>query len=101
MRTRVTLLPPAAKDLVRHLLHVDPMRRYTAAEVLAHRWVAGGTASQRPLSGTINNMTQYMARSRFRGAVASVIETMKRRVRTGEDGHGHGGAGAAPSEPAH
>ena len=29
----------AAKDLVLRMLHVDPMQRYTAAQVLQHQWV--------------------------------------------------------------
>ena len=30
----------AAKDLVLRMLHVDPMQRYTAAQVLQHQWIA-------------------------------------------------------------
>ena len=30
----------AAKDLVLRMLHVDPMQRYSAAQVLQHQWVA-------------------------------------------------------------
>ena len=29
----------AAKDLVLRMLHVDPMQRYTADQVLQHQWV--------------------------------------------------------------
>ena len=29
----------AAKDLVLRMLHVDPMQRYTAAQVLQHQWI--------------------------------------------------------------
>lgn len=74
--------PPArsrtAKDLVRHLLLVDPRARYSALDVLKHRWVAGGNASAKPLPGTIGGLTKIQAgRTRFRGAVQSVIATMK------------------------
>ena len=31
---------PSAKDLVLRMLHVDPMQRWTAAQVLAHPWIA-------------------------------------------------------------
>lgn len=30
---------PSAKDLVLRMLHVDPMQRWTAAQVLAHTWI--------------------------------------------------------------
>jgi serine/threonine protein kinase len=28
----------AAKDLIRHLLEMDPDKRYTATQALQHRW---------------------------------------------------------------
>ncbi len=31
---------PSAKDLVLRMLHVDPMQRWTAAQVLSHPWIA-------------------------------------------------------------
>ena len=30
---------PSAKDLVLRMLHVDPMQRWTAAQVLSHPWI--------------------------------------------------------------
>ena len=30
----------AAKDLLSHMLHVDPHQRYTAEQVLKHSWIA-------------------------------------------------------------
>lgn len=37
-------ISPEAKDLVRGLLTVDPTKRYTSDQVLAHPWVSGGAA---------------------------------------------------------
>lgn len=37
-------LSPSAKDLLSHLLNVDPSRRYTALEASKHPWVVGDTA---------------------------------------------------------
>lgn len=40
--TMISPIPPpptAAKDLVRHLLVVDPKKRYTAHQVLQHPWI--------------------------------------------------------------
>lgn len=31
---------PSAKDLVLRMLHVDPMQRWTAAQVLSHPWIS-------------------------------------------------------------
>lgn len=32
-------ISPSAKDLVLRMLHVDPMQRWTAAQVLGHTWI--------------------------------------------------------------
>jgi serine/threonine protein kinase len=37
-------LSPSAKDLLSHLLDVNPSRRYTAEQALEHPWVTGKTA---------------------------------------------------------
>jgi serine/threonine protein kinase len=42
-------LSPSAKDLLRHLLDVNPKSRYTALQALNHPWVAGKTASETKL----------------------------------------------------
>jgi serine/threonine protein kinase len=39
-------LSASAKDLLSHLLDVDPRRRYTAEQALQHPWVKGETASK-------------------------------------------------------
>ena len=39
-------LSTSAKDLLSHLLDVNPARRYTAEQALDHPWVAGKTASK-------------------------------------------------------
>ena len=37
-------LSPSAKDLLAHLLDINPRRRYTAGQALNHPWVKGSTA---------------------------------------------------------
>mmetsp|Transcript_23406 Transcript_23406/g.34944 ORF Transcript_23406/g.34944 Transcript_23406/m.34944 type:complete len:485 (+) Transcript_23406:277-1731(+) len=39
-------LSKSAKDLLNHLLDIDPRRRYTAEQALDHPWVRGETASR-------------------------------------------------------
>ena len=82
---------------MRHLLVVDPKARFSAGDVLKHRWVAGGTASAKPLPGTIGGLTKIQAaRTRFRGAVQSVIATMKLGKLRALSGAG-GGVGGSSS----
>lgn len=42
-------LSPSAKDLLKHLLEINPRLRYTAEQVLSHSWVQGSTASSQAL----------------------------------------------------
>ena len=87
---------------MRRLLAVNPTARFSAADVLAHHWVAGGTASQRPLTGTLVGLAKIQqTRTRFRGAVQSVIATMKLgrfRTLSSSMGHGHAGGSGGSTE---
>jgi len=87
----------AAKDLVRGLLVVDPSRRLSASEVLRHSWVAAGNASARPLSAAlVGGLSKIQAaRMRFRGAVQSVLATIKLGKLRALSGAGAGEMGAA------
>mmetsp|Transcript_50584 Transcript_50584/g.158033 ORF Transcript_50584/g.158033 Transcript_50584/m.158033 type:complete len:630 (-) Transcript_50584:87-1976(-) len=40
---------PQAKDVIRHLIHMDPMQRYTCEQLLQHPWVAGNGVSDSPM----------------------------------------------------
>ena len=42
-----TNLSDSAKDLLEHLLDLDPLTRYTAQQALTHPWVQQGQRSQR------------------------------------------------------
>lgn len=54
LRTKFTLrfprwakdLSPSAKDLLNHLLHIDPRKRFSAEQAMNHPWVRGTTASK-------------------------------------------------------
>lgn len=78
---------------MRQLLVVDPVRRFSADEVLRHCWVAPGNASARPLSSAlVGGLSKIQAaRMRFRGAVQRVLATIKLgklRAHSGADASG-------------
>jgi serine/threonine protein kinase len=57
-------LSPSAKDLLKHLLEINPRLRYTAEQVLSHSWVQGSTASAQALlasPGRIRKSPKIMA----------------------------------------
>jgi serine/threonine protein kinase len=52
-----------AKDLIRRLLVVDPRRRYTAQDILQHRWFQG-TVSSTELSSALSSLQVFQAHRR-------------------------------------
>lgn len=74
-----------AKDLVSKLLQVDPKKRYTTKQVLAHPWVKDKNAAKATdLTMVKQNLKAYNAKRRFRGAIRAVmLSNMLQKVQTG------------------
>ena len=68
-----------AKNLIKGLLTVDPHKRMTVEQALAHPWVsrAGSELAARSLASNMKNFKAFLARRKFRGAVKGVIATNK------------------------
>jgi hypothetical protein len=58
-----------AKDLISRLLVVDPAKRLSAAEVLAHPWVAAAQSTAPLAAASREALRKYQVRKRFRMAV--------------------------------
>ena len=70
----------AAKDLIQRLLVVEPSKRYSAAQVLAHPWVAATDDSgAHDISRALLEMKKFNAKRKFRAGirVAKVISTLQ------------------------
>ncbi len=68
----------SAKDLVKHLLCVDPTTRYTADQVLSHPWVAGSAASTKAFSADhTKRLRMLQAKRRLRKSVQTIIAINK------------------------
>ncbi|KNA20599.1 hypothetical protein SOVF_050880 [Spinacia oleracea] len=65
----------SAKDLVRKMLHPDPKKRITPAEVLEHPWMReGGDASDKPIdSAVLSRMKQFRAMNKLKKLALKVI----------------------------
>ncbi|KDO24386.1 CAMK/CAMK1 protein kinase [Saprolegnia parasitica CBS 223.65] len=60
----------SAKDLINHMLVVDPKKRFTSEDVLNHPWVKDpNEAKDTQLSSFTAEMRRYNARRRFRAGV--------------------------------
>ncbi|KAG4962030.1 hypothetical protein GLYMA_14G035800v4 [Glycine max] len=68
-------ISPAAKDLVRKMLHSDPRQRLTSYEVLNHPWIKeDGEAPDTPLDNAVlNRLKQFRAMNQFKKVALRVI----------------------------
>eukprot|EP00009_Paramoeba_aestuarina_P005960 CAMPEP_0201508350 /NCGR_PEP_ID=MMETSP0161_2-20130828/1746_1 /ASSEMBLY_ACC=CAM_ASM_000251 /TAXON_ID=180227 /ORGANISM="Neoparamoeba aestuarina, Strain SoJaBio B1-5/56/2" /LENGTH=362 /DNA_ID=CAMNT_0047902989 /DNA_START=98 /DNA_END=1186 /DNA_ORIENTATION=- len=65
-----------AKDLIDHLLVLDPAKRFSSEDVLNHRWIANNTRTE-VLQGTIAELKKFNARRKLRKGIFSVIAMQK------------------------
>ena len=78
-----------AKDLVSHMLVVNPATRYTMKQVLSHPWVSARTASDGTshLPTTITNLKKFNARRKIKAMVlAATFAGSTTRWRSKEGG---------------
>jgi serine/threonine protein kinase len=79
----------SAKDLIRHCLQVDPTKRYTASQVLAHPWVGGKDVSTKAIAGGYSKrLIVLQVKRRLRKAI-QVITAINRFARAIEDDRVH------------
>lgn len=63
-----------AKDLVSKLLTVDPAKRCTTSQLLAHPWVAQNAAPDKPLGGGFNKrLMKFNARRKLRRGIQMIM----------------------------
>ena len=70
-----------AKDLITHILVVDPRKRYTTQQILAHPWVVG-KVSDAPLPGTIGQLKIFNARRKLKAGMNAVRTMVRVRMMT-------------------
>lgn len=61
-----------AKDLVSKMLVVDPSKRLTMAQVLAHTWMTSTVTPTVHLATTLDNLKKFNARRKIKAAAAAV-----------------------------
>ncbi|CAH0481890.1 unnamed protein product [Peronospora belbahrii] len=61
-----------AKDLISQMLVVDPEKRATIDQLLAHRWVTGTEVATVQLTSALEELRRFNARRKFKAAVSTV-----------------------------
>ncbi|CAK9030650.1 Calcium/calmodulin-dependent protein kinase type 1 (CaM kinase I) (MnCaMKI), partial [Durusdinium trenchii] len=69
----------SAKDLIRGLLVVDPKKRLTVDQVLAHPWVAnaGGDDGDKDITPALTELKKFQARKKLRKGFHAVVAMNK------------------------
>jgi len=62
-----------AKDLVKKLLVLDPSKRLSASQALAHSWVRGQAAKSDHMEQTQTKLKQFNAKRKLRAATEAVM----------------------------
>ena len=83
-----TDISSSAKDLIRHLLCVDPHKRYSATDVLRHPWVGGENVSTKALCGGYSKrLIALQCRRRLRRGVKVLLAINRLTAALSEEGH--------------
>jgi len=61
-----------AKDLITHLLVLNPNERYTIEQALEHPWLQKAHSYVTPLPDTQEELKKFQARKKFKGAIHAV-----------------------------
>ena len=73
----------SAKDLIHHLLVVDPASRWTADQAMRHPWVTGASCGDTSLMDAMSTMKNFNARRKFKmGIVATIAGIRMRKAMT-------------------
>jgi len=51
-----------AKDLIRHLLVVDPSKRFNADQILSHPWICGEKTPRKQLPNVTDKIKEFNAK---------------------------------------
>lgn len=65
-------ISPSAKDLIRHLLAVNPAERYTAKQTLKHPWLVGHDSYSKQII-VFEEMKKFNAQRKLKVAVSALI----------------------------
>ncbi|KAI1287431.1 Calcium/calmodulin-dependent protein kinase type 1 [Halotydeus destructor] len=76
----------SAKEFIKHLICVDPQKRYTCRQALQHPWICGDTASDKNIQKSVSEqLKKNFAKSKWKQAynATAVIRQMKKLAMTG------------------
>jgi hypothetical protein len=85
---------------VSQLLVVDPAKRLSAREVLAHPWLVAGSASSAPLTSAAEQLRRFNARRRLKHGVRKIMaaHAFAKMGKLRAEG-GQGGGSPSPTSP--
>jgi calcium/calmodulin-dependent protein kinase I len=56
-----------AKDFIQNLMHLDPQKRFSCKEAIAHPWISGNTALDKDIHASVSaQMKKNFAKTKWR-----------------------------------
>lgn len=79
-----------AKDLISKMLVLNPAERWTAEQLLQHKWITGEDVANVQLTTALEGLRRFNARRKFKAAVSTVKATISltKSLTLGKDGSG-------------
>ncbi|CAE7531375.1 cmk-1 [Symbiodinium sp. KB8] len=88
-----------AKDLISHILVVDPSKRFTADDILNHAWFRLAHL-EGDLTSTLDELKKFNARRKLKAVGKTVLGAVRMKLLTSRLGGGGGGGGLTPTKVA-
>lgn len=66
-----------AKDLIRKMLVLDPKQRWTAGQLLEHKWITGTNVATVQLTSALEELRKFNAKRRLKAAINTVQATIQ------------------------
>jgi len=66
-----------AKDLIDHLLVLNPNKRFSAEDTLNHPWLKGADVPDKPLGETQEQLKKFNARRKWKSAILATVALSK------------------------
>jgi calcium/calmodulin-dependent protein kinase I len=77
----------SAKDFIRHLMELDPKKRYTCRQAIDHPWISGDTALTRNIHDNVSKQMQAnWAKGKWRRVGHAIVAMGRMKVMGGAEG---------------
>lgn len=80
----------SAKDFIRHLMELDPQKRFSCRQAIEHPWISGGVASDKNIHGNVSEqMKKNAEKIKRRWKMVALTARIIKMMQEGSQEHQH------------